>query len=80
MMIGKSFYMLHRFADWYKEGNRKPDNIDVIWCDIEGDFWTNFRDLPRNEQEYKINLAYFMCAYCGGFPHATIQVKGITNE
>jgi hypothetical protein len=77
---GKSHYMLYRFVDWYNTGNRKPENVNVIYHDVEGDFWTNFQELSKEEQEYKINLVYFMCAYGGGFPHAAIQVKELTHE
>lgn len=77
---GKSLYMQYRFIDWYNTGNRKPENINVVYYDIEGDFWMNFEKLSKEEQEYKINLVYFMCAYGGGFPHAAIQVKEMNNE
>ena len=77
---GKSNYMLYRFVDWYKAGNRMPEHVKVIYYDIEGDFWVNFDKLPKEEQEYKINLVYFMCAYGGGFPNAAIQVREPNNE
>lgn len=79
-MMGKSLYMLNRFEDWYLTGNRKPENVNVLICDIEGDFMKNFDSWSEEEREYKINLVYFMCAYGGGFPHATLQVKELTDE
>ncbi len=72
--MSKSMWALHRFIEWYAEGNRMPDDVSVMAYDIEGLF-ANIDELSNDEIVQKGNLIWFMITYCGGYPHAVIVPK-----
>lgn len=70
-MFGKSINWLNSFKKWYDEGNRIPDNVHVIYYDIES--------LPPDEGPeadiYRMNMMYYCIKFLGGFPNAMLVEK-----